>query len=248
MARVRSPNFPAISLPEAIDRIVKIYAKEQTIPATRDTIAEHLGYSGMNGASLKVVSALLKYGLLEEAKDKHLKVSDLAMAIMHPASDQEKTDALRQAAEGPALFQKLNTQFEGRRPSDTNLRSWLLRNGFGASAVDSVISAYSETMDLVGGVADVYNAPEAKAGNDTAPQERKVHVHAVQDRPAVKQQAPAGEPFSIELLRDRFRVAGELTSKADAEKLIEMLKLAANFLPETPTPIAEIDDDDESLQ
>lgn len=87
--------------------------------------------------------------------------------------------------------------------------------------------------------------PEAKAGNDTAHQERKVHVHAVQDRPAVKQQAPAGEPFSIELFRDRFRVAGELTSKADAEKLIEMLKLAANFLPETPTPIAEIDDDDD---
>ena len=70
---------------------------------------------------------------------------------------------------------------------------------------------------------------------------------AGQDRPAVKQQAPAEEPFSIELLRDRFRVAGELTSKADAEKLIEMLKLAANFLPETPTPIAEIDDDDEPL-
>jgi len=247
MARVRSPNFPVISLPAAIDRIKKIYAKEQTIPATRETIAEHLGYSGINGASLKVISALLKYGLIEETKDKHFKVSQLALAILHPASDEEEGDALQQAAEGPALFQRLNTQFEGRRPSDTNLRSWLLRNGFATSAVDSVITAYSETMDLVGGITDVYKAPEAKR-IDAPPlqaRERSVPTMTAGTMVSPPRYTPTSEPFSVELMRDRFRVVGELASKADAQKLIDILKMAVNLLPDIAVATRqEIDDDD----
>lgn len=247
MARVRSPNFPVISLSEAIERIERIYQKEQTVPAERETLAQHLGYSGMNGASLKVISALGKYGLLEETGDKQFRVSPLAMAIMHPSSDQEKEDALREAANGPALFQKLNTQFEGRRPSDTNLRSWLLRNGFGTSAVDSVISAYSETMDLVGGIEDVYKAPEAK--QDDAPplqaRERVAPTMTAGTMVSPPRHTASSEPFSVELMRDRFRVVGELVSKADAQKLIDILKMAINLLPETATtPLQEDDDDD----
>lgn len=247
MARVRSPNFPVIGLPAAIDRIEKIYKREQTIPATRETIAEHLGYSGMNGASLKVISALSKYGLLEETRDKHFKVSPLALAILHPASDEEKSDALKQAAEGPALFQKLNAQFEGRRPSDTNLRSWLLRNGFATSAVDSVISAYSETMDLLGGIEDVYKAPKAKQ-DDALPlqaRERPVPTMTAGTMVSPPRYAPTSEPFSVELMRDRFRVVGELASKADAQKLIDILKMAVNLLPDIAiAPPQEVDDDD----
>lgn len=248
MARVRSPNFPAISLPAAIDRIEKIYAKEQTIPASKETVAEHLGYSGMNGASLKVVSALIKYGLLEETKDKNFRVSPLAMAIMHPASDEERTDALRQAADGPALFQRLNSQFDGRRPSDTNLRSWLLRNGFASSAVDSVIAAYSETMDLVGGIADDFKAPEVAAVEPSPNRTAQAPAPTMTAGTIVSppRRAPTSEPFSVELMRDRFRVVGELATRADALKLIDILKMAATLLPENAAcdetdGIAEVD-------
>src|SRR4051794_4310429 len=116
MARVRSPNFPVISLPQAIERIEAIYDKEQTLPATRETLAEHLGYSGLNGASIKMISALGKYGLLELVDGRGFRVSKLAMAILHPANDQERSDAVREAAHLPALFQKLTEQFEGGRP------------------------------------------------------------------------------------------------------------------------------------
>lgn len=254
MARVRSPNFPVISLPEAVERIERIYLKEQAVPAERETLAQHLGYSGMNGASLKVISALGKYGLLEEVGEKQFRVSHLAMAIMHPADEQEKHDALREAASGPVLFQKLNAQFEGRRPSDTNLRSWLLRNGFAASAVDSVISAYSETMDLVGGVEDVYKAPETNDSDAPVSRARERSAPAMATTMAMSQRsASPGEPFSVELMRDRFRVVGELASKADAQKLIDILKMAINLLPEreAATPMQsgdEMDDDDELLQ
>ena len=234
MARVRSPNFPVIGLAAALERIEKIYAREQTVPADRETIAAHLGYSGINGASLKVISALGKYGLLEEMPDKTFRVSQLALAIMHPATEQEKADALREAASGPALFQKLDSLFEGKRPSETNLRSWLLRNGFATSAVASVISAYGETMDLVSGIDEVYKAPEAPSNLQVMSAERnsKVHMSAIVAPPP--HAMVANEPFSVELLKGRVRVVGDLVTREDAKTLLDFLTSAMAFLPEKP--------------
>jgi hypothetical protein len=242
MARVRSPNFPIISLPQAVERIESIYDQEQTVPADRETLANHLGYSGLNGASLKMISALGKYGLLEEMPNKQFRVSKLAMAILHPASAEEKRDALLEASRGPALFQKLTEQFEGQRPSETNLRSWLLRNGFARSAVDNVVKAYGETMDLVGESSGAYKGTVAQAApvREVRPQMHYGGGPAVAfDRPAQNM----GEPFSVELMRDRFRVVGELVSKADALKLIDILKMAANLLPERAEALFPEDSD-----
>lgn len=228
MARVRSPNFPVMSLPIAIERIETIYGKEQTVPADKETIAEHLGYSGLNGASLKMISALGKYGLLEDAGDKQLKVSKLAMAIMHPASEKEKRDAIKEAAEGPALFNKLNDQFEGQRPSETNLRSWLLRNGFSKSAVDNVIRSYNETMDLVGDLGSSYKEPSAKA----APVASQRPPRAYGGGPTMTTATQTlSEPFSVELLKGRVRVVGDLSNQEDAQTLMDFLKSAIGFLP-----------------
>lgn len=228
MSRVRSPNFPSLSLPQAIERIEAIYDREQTLPAMKETIAEHLGYSGMNGASLKVVSALGKYGLLEEVEGKGFRVSKLAMAILHPADPQEKADALLEAASLPALFQKLNEQFDGQRPSETNLRSWLLRNGFAKSAVDSVIKAYGETMDLVSASRGVYKAPVTRPPSE--PERERVHVQRI-ETPQGRQPAST-EPFSVELLKGRVRVVGELSNRQDAQMLLDFLKSTMMFLPE----------------
>lgn len=243
MARVRSPNFPVISLPGAIERVEEIYDKEQTVPADRETLAMHLGYSGMNGASMKVLSALAKYGLLEDSGDKQFAVSKLAMAIMHPESEAERIDALKEAARGPVLFNKLNEQFDGQRPSETNLRSWLLRNGFGKSAVDSVIKAYSETMDLVGSNKSSYSAPAS------TPTSSAVKRSIMQSTPAYTGGGPSmsldgnADPFSVELLKGRVRVVGDLSNREDAMTLMEFLKSAMAFLPSSPdSKVAENDE------
>lgn len=245
MARVRSPNFPVISLPQAVERIEVIYDHEQTVPADRETLAKHLGYSGLNGASSKIISALSKYGLLEEMPDKSFRVSKLAMAIMHPSSNEEKTDALREAASGPILFQRLNEQFGGQRPSETNLRSWLLRNGFARSGVDSVIKAYNETMDLVGASHTAYKEPHQRGGalqpftggSASAPEER-------QERPRMTTAfMEPTEPFSVEMLKGRVRVVGELSNKEDAQTLLDFLKSAISFLPTKSTAVALRGDD-----
>src|SRR5690349_11409908 len=59
--KTRSPNYPSISLEEAVHRLKTIYEKQQRYTATREVLAQLMGYKGLNGASATVVSALSKY-------------------------------------------------------------------------------------------------------------------------------------------------------------------------------------------
>ena len=158
MARVRSPNYPALSLPQAITAVAKVFAKENRHRADKDVVVKAMGYSGVNGASLGSLSALLKYGLLEQLKDGGYKVTERTLAILHPQSPQEKAEAIKAAAQEPALFAEMLSDFPGSIPSDDNLRSYLVRRGFSPGALSAVINAYRETMSLAGGEGDGYDS------------------------------------------------------------------------------------------
>src|SRR5437879_5540185 len=109
MARVRSPNYPAISLPDAVQRIGQVFVKERQHLAPREVIVKGMGYGGVHGASLSAFSAALKYGLVErEGKD--FRVSQCAVAILHPHTPIEKADAIREASLAPPLFAELVQQ------------------------------------------------------------------------------------------------------------------------------------------
>ena len=49
MGRVRSPNYPAISLPEAIKAVASIHLAEQHLAAPKEVVAKHLGYTSFHG-------------------------------------------------------------------------------------------------------------------------------------------------------------------------------------------------------
>lgn len=146
--RVRSPNYPALGLPEAIDKIAGIYRSLHNHAGPREVIAKAMGYTGLNGASATAISALHKYGLLERTGDDN-KVSERAMRIMHPHSPSERTEAIKEAAYAPALFAELKERFTGKHPNDDLLRNYLVRKQFAPAALTAVISAYRETSEMV---------------------------------------------------------------------------------------------------
>ncbi|MGE3066309.1 MAG: hypothetical protein AB7K67_12020 [Hyphomicrobiaceae bacterium] len=146
--RLRSPNYPSISLKEAIEKIAVLYQAYQQHPATREVVAKGLGYNSLNGASATVISALNKYGLLE-GRGEDLRVSERALSILHPHTPAERIEALRDAALEPKLFADLNEKFPGGITSDELLRNYLLRNGFAVNAVTHAIQAYRETSEFV---------------------------------------------------------------------------------------------------
>jgi hypothetical protein len=146
--RIRSPNYPAISLPEAIIRVTALYRAIHTHAAPRDVVAKGMGYTSLNGASATAISALHKYGLLERSGD-DVKVSERALSILHPHTPEEKAAAITAAAVEPALFAELAERFPGAMPNEELLRNYLVRKGFAPGAIGPVIAAYRDTSDMV---------------------------------------------------------------------------------------------------
>src|SRR5262245_26329787 len=104
--RNRSPNYPAISLPEAIDKLRALYDAIHNHPAPREVIAKGMGYAGLSGASATAVSALQKYGLLDRVGG-DWRISERGKAILLPRDQAEKARAVAEAAAEPKLFAEL---------------------------------------------------------------------------------------------------------------------------------------------
>lgn len=232
MARVRSPNYPQLSLPAAVERIAHIFAKEHQHPAPREVVAQHLGYGGINGASLGAISALLKYGLLEKVNE-DLKVSDSALAILHPSSEEEKYQTLKAAAEAPVLFTELLSHFNGRLPSDENLRSYLVRRGFAPNSLNGVIEILRETMEYVGGVPPNSSASTQKVTATVEPNTGVMtFARSIASAPEVATPvAVRVGSVSVSLQDDQLRVSAILIDQKGVDKLIQALQANKVLLP-----------------
>lgn len=148
MARVRSPNYPSLSLPSAIEAVQKIYSKEHTHKAESLVMAKALGYGSLNGASMAALSALKKYGLLEDV-GKDLKVSHAALSILvDPKDSKDRAKLIVQAACLPQLFSDLQDEYGPTVPSDENLKAFLIKRGFSPNTVDAPIRAYRDTIEF----------------------------------------------------------------------------------------------------
>jgi len=148
-AKARSPSYPSIGLKEAIEKVQAIYSKDYQNQVPRSVAAEHMGYAGLNGKSLGVLSALLKYGLLEGRGDS-TRVSDLALRIIaHMHGDPERAEAIMDAAARPELFAELDKRYPDGKGSDAAIRSYLLTQKFIPQAADNALRSYRETRSLV---------------------------------------------------------------------------------------------------
>jgi hypothetical protein len=157
MARVRSPNYPSLSLPAAVEAVRKVYAKNHTHKADPVVVAKALGYGGLNGASLTTLSALKKYGLLDEV-GKELKVSASALEILvDPKESLSRAKTIVAAASLPQLFADLQAEYGDSVPSDEILRAFMLKRGFAQSTVDAPIRAYRDTMAYAAEAKSVYD-------------------------------------------------------------------------------------------
>jgi len=148
-SRTRSPNYPMIALPEAIKRARQVYEKEHTHRTSPEVVAIAIGYTGLNGTSRSMISALKKYGLLQSESD-GLKVSSDAVDIFElPSDDPIAAEARRRAAFKPPLFAEMKEAYGNRLPSDANVKHWLIKKGFNPRMAMDVIQLYKDTVESV---------------------------------------------------------------------------------------------------
>lgn len=231
MAKARSPGYPAIGLKEAVEKAKAIYEEDYQNPIPRAVAAQHMGYASLNGKSLGVLSALIKYGLLEGRGDE-TRVSDLAVTIIaHEPGAPDRAMAIRTAAARPELFGELDSRFKDGKASDQAVRSYLMTQKFIPAAADAAIRSYRETKQLV--------AAES-AGYAPIVEEELVEEAAVQSQSIPQPKPPAqplaGEPYRVSFTADGIEVIACLNEVKSIDKLIQILRVARGLMTPVETP------------
>ncbi len=188
--RTRSPAYPAVGLPQAMEMITVIFRHFQAHAAPVEAIGEALEMKP-GGSSLNVrLSALKKYGLLEEEENektgaKSYRVTALAKdLIVSPKDDPGRGEALRKAALMPTIYDALWSRFGPELPADSLIRAHLVRDrNFNAQQVDGMISDFRATVEFAG----LNGQGEAARGGEIVEQEalgRAVEHFATMPRPS----------------------------------------------------------------
>ncbi|WAC48426.1 hypothetical protein OVA03_00390 [Asticcacaulis sp. SL142] len=145
MARMRSPNYPSLSLTQSVDMVAKIHRLNRTNVITREDAAHALGYSGLTGRSMTVIAALIQFGLLSRVGTGDVRVTQTAVEILHAENERERNEALIKAAFTPQLFRDIHERFPDGIPSEGPIKSYLIKQEFSDTAVGPAISAFMET-------------------------------------------------------------------------------------------------------
>jgi hypothetical protein len=239
--RVRSPNYPALSLPDAIGRVANLHRELHGHSAPREDIAKAMGFNTLNGASATAISALHKYGLIEGGGD-NIKVSDRALRILHPHSPEEKAEAIQEAASEPQLFNDLAERFPGGLNNEALVRNYLIRAGFAPSAVPAVITAYRETSEMVDREQRTHDSPREQTrehDNMPDPQNRLREPSPAHEQMVLA--ATPGEPFRVSFTPSGIEITAKLTDAELADKVIDAIQALKGFLPKPSTSASQIE-------
>lgn len=150
--RHRSPNYPAVSLRDAIDRLKKFVSTDGKAGAKSDMAAKHIGFAAAHGWAYSVLSALKKYGLVEE-KDGRVVPTPRGLEIVSlPEKDERRLAAIRQAAVLPPIYAELIEQYRvSGLPSDETLEGELKAyRGFNPNTVKDFLNGFKETLEFAG--------------------------------------------------------------------------------------------------
>ncbi len=236
MPKVRSPNYPSLSLGPALEAVRPAFKSENRNKMSRTVLAKHLGYNSLNGRSLAKIGAVRAYGLLDGSGDE-LRISDDAViALNAPAGSPERAAALGRLALKPSLFQELRKDFPDTLPSLENLKFSLVKKQFTSDAAEKAAKSYLATMNLVAGIPDAYNPPDdaEESVNDDDP---------LAGGKAVRREPPPGKVKVMEGERElttgllskeanfRLIVSGPVGVK-EIERLIAKLELDKEILAE----------------
>jgi len=152
-SKPRSPNYPAVSLDEAERRVRMLYSANGRAGAEPAEVVKHIGFSGPHGTALVVLSALKKFGLVEDRKGRLVLTQTAIDILTFPAAHPRRIQALQGAALKPAAYSMVVNQYRevGELPSDEELRPELVADrGFTEKSVDGFVADLKTSLVYAG--------------------------------------------------------------------------------------------------
>lgn len=123
----RSTPYPGLTLSDAIiatEQLRKAYGAGSAY--SRETVAEALGHQSLSGPATKKIAALTHFGLLRRDATVY-RQSEVADRIFNFLTEEEKRQAILEAFQSPALYQRLVNDFNDKA-LPTSLDKVLIRN------------------------------------------------------------------------------------------------------------------------
>ena len=145
-AKERSPNFPFISLEQALERAQQFYDQEKRGSAPLLVAAKHWEYSPSSSGSQQTVAALKSYGLMEDegsGSNRKVRLTDLAIRILLDKRPDatERDQYKRQAALLPPIAVEVYDKWPNELPSAATLNHFLvLERGFNQTTALKVVN------------------------------------------------------------------------------------------------------------
>jgi hypothetical protein len=235
--RSRSPRFPSQALEDSLRHARLIYEGVHRSPIDSETAFRLMGFSGKTGTSAKALGSLRQYGLIEGTGEK-TRVSDLALTVLEPESELEKSSALTLAARRPDVFEAILLRFSDRVPqADEPIRAFLIRElGFQKGSADECIKSLRQSLVF----ADAQLSPHTPEAVDNEQESSETKENS---EPKVGPTADKGELLSeklatqsayIPLTREckaELKIYGPLSERA-IENLLSHVQLLAQVWSE----------------
>ncbi len=243
MARMRSPNFPSLSLEEAINSAKGIWDKNRKAQIPREAAAKDLGYTGLTGRSMQVLGALNQYGLIEITAKGLTRVTQTAENIFIGFPDEVKRKAVTAAARTPTLFREIYDKFDGQVPGENAIRSFLFQRGFTNEGVEKALKSFNATNRY----AEIYGDSGSYGGDDESSPEwahegtnqeaAKIETTSHQGNAPIQNQGIDAifwnkAPLDFNLSSSGLAVAGKTNSAKELKAFIAKLETLAALLPE----------------
>jgi len=196
----RSPNFPVISLEEAIINTEKLYKADGRAGSLRETVYKHLGYKGEHGASRTVFSALKKFGLIREEGNQIYLTKDSEIIFMASETEKKKS-AIKRCALKPEIYRKIFEEYsESGLPSDSTLKDRLIFDfEFNEKSVDGFIINFKKTLEY----AEIIPGSSLESDNEDGNESQGSFDENVLD-PAIPAKIKTGKKDGFKIFMNSF--------------------------------------------
>jgi len=171
--RTRSPNYPAVDLAKAIERVEKFFKADGKAGAVADIAAKHLGFTTAHGTAMSVLAALKKFGLVAEVNERIVPTQRAIEIVNLAADDPRRIQAIRDAALSPSIYREL---FDAHRttglPSNDALeRELVTYRQFNPKAVVGFVADFKASLEFAG-LSDfsALESPLTESGANELPQ------------------------------------------------------------------------------
>jgi hypothetical protein len=161
--RFRSPAYPSVSLPRAIERSRQLYENAAQHSVGVKVLSDSWGLKETNGGVWSIAAALLYFGLLEDegvADKRKFRLTDISLRIIKDSDPNsvKRKEAIQKAAINPSIHKELWDKFGVTdNISEAVIKNYLIldrkdegKSLFSEDAAVDLIKEYNESIKFSG--------------------------------------------------------------------------------------------------